>query len=1371
MPLLAKIINPYLWTGVVEDPNPKRNRVYVNNLAYDKDTLEPIAIAELGGVQGFYFQPTTESMGVSDGIDWSDWPVILTTDKCGISWSDSRQTWPARIGSWDPWLLFLNYNDVKSKAFYNPLSEHTSIYWPRDLTANNMRQDVWAGRDLAWTTSYRTTTQNNYVIPAILREDNQWLALDQNYLGTTIVWLALNGSEPVITQQITYNDNIQHFVLGNDNLGRSWFVEVHGNTHAYSFKIIGMTNSADNVQIPSTILSGITGGYTGVINQFPSNFIPNNTDRKVFYSSHYNSTATTLEPRRFVWDKAAGTIDVSVCTLTYPNVGDTYGTYAQVCTSNNFNTAGVNSWFIKPHVFTKNNRNFITFCTVEKSHAYYRSERWAANTKQRAWLTYEISPTNDNTLIYHSSITWPYVDNMARMFLPINPDGNKMLVFQTGRYVELIFNPIQGWYINKTISLDVRGYGIDSTGRVYLATRSGAVPNTAGGTANGTVMDGYNSIYTHDSSLPLNVSIRFSSPSGYEYNGTPINTDCIVKTSDSSPLRIQGDTHTSNFSPFASGGYSVRTSFAAATAGRISGYNSEDFDFGTNNFCIEFWMFNNIAFSSQTNLCGIVGHKFGDAYFGWQILRNGDSKMCLRLSYGTPGVATSTFDFKSVSDIPQDNLWHHWALVRHNNSVKWYLDGVLNSSTPSTHDIFDNYAQLWIGWSQTSGAYYSGWISNLRIVKGNPVYVDNFTVPTSPLTVTQSAGTNILAIATGECKLLTCNAPDIVNSAALTNNRLKLKINGTSATFADGSTSKNVNTINGEVTVPIIITGNSYTSIDCYGILPITWETTAGNLTNAAKNEAYSYQLVVAGSDGATYSIVSGSLPTGLTINSSTGLISGTPTVNSPTTFSFTVRVVNSTEIIERDFNIYCSLERPTITSLTYPQEASNIYVANTTGGETITVTGTNFRTGAIVNINGAPQTTTFISATQLTFVTPANLSSNTYSLTVYNADNVTSTGYNIPFSIVPSFTTSQTLAPILENISSEISIVYNSDSQITWTVVTSNLPGTLAFNTSTSKITGNPGVIPTNTANYNITLRITDQQNQIVERTFTLPIYKAGAAGQQSWTIPGTYSWVCPANVTSICAVAVGAGASGGTNTGGGGGGLGWKNSIAVTPGQTYAVVVGAGGTGGSSGGNSYFNTIQTIAGYGGTGGNTTGVGGAFTGDGGGNGGNGGSGEGAGGGGAAGYTGNGGYGGAGGYVSNTITQSGGTATGGGGGGGSGAFNAYNATTGRSSGGGGGGVGLLGQTSNGIGAVSVYETQWGGVGHGGGGGSSGANGGEGSGNFAWQDQDPGGYGGAYGGGAGKPSNSAVSNGAGGAVRIIWGPNRSFPNTNTSDQSV
>lgn len=192
------------------------------------------------------------------------------------------------------------------------------------------------------------------------------------------------------------------------------------------------------------------------------------------------------------------------------------------------------------------------------------------------------------------------------------------------------------------------------------------------------------------------------------------------------------------------------------------------------------------------------------------------------------------------------------------------------------------------------------------------------------------------------------------------------------------------------------------------------------------------------------------------------------------------------------------------------------------------------------------------------------------------------------------------------------------------------------------------------------------------------------------------------------------------------------WKVPFGV---QEVSVVVVGGQT---ASGTSHFNN-QVIA----TGGNLAGVGGTYSGaDGGANGGSGGSSyqnKGGGGGGAAGYLSNGGNGG------NASTAGGYT----------------------SSGGYGGGVGLFGGSAGGTGGQAGSASDGnngtpgsGGVGQSYGGGGGGAAGGGGNGGD--------GYGG---GGLGWKNNIKVRSGqliqigvggTNGAVRVIWGPGRSFP---------
>jgi len=79
------------------------------------------------------------------------------------------------------------------------------------------------------------------------------------------------------------------------------------------------------------------------------------------------------------------------------------------------------------------------------------------------------------------------------------------------------------------------------------------------------------------------------------------------------------------------------------------------------------------------------------------------------------------------------------------------------------------------------------------------------------------------------------------------------------------------------------------------GVVPV-WQTSA-TLSNFIKTQSYSATVSATDADGGssiTYSVVSGSLPTGISFNTSTGIISGTPTNNSGNPYSYTIRATDS---------------------------------------------------------------------------------------------------------------------------------------------------------------------------------------------------------------------------------------------------------------------------------------------------------------------------------------------------------------------------------------------------------------------------------------------------------------------------------------------
>lgn len=292
---------------------------------------------------------------------------------------------------------------------------------------------------------------------------------------------------------------------------------------------------------------------------------------------------------------------------------------------------------------------------------------------------------------------------------------------------------------------------------------------------------------------------------------------------------------------------------------------------------------------------------------------------------------------------------------------------------------------------------------------------------------------------------------------------------------------------------------------------------------------------------------------------------------------------------------------------------------------------------------------------------------------------------------------------------------------------------------------------------------------------------------GQEEFTSPGTYTWVCPQGVTAVSVVCIGGGGGGdagsdlvGVGGGGGGGGLAFRNNITVIPGQSYTVVVGAGGFGqitvnkvttqestdGES--SSAFSCIATGGAKGARTAATVIIGSTADGDGGGRSGvfSGGASGGAGGsvdtsalgfrapggGGAAGYTGPGGAGARGQRASGTPASSAGfSGTAGTGGGAGGGGSGFRSDTVRDAlGGNGGGVGIYGAGANGAGGTGGSSTV------------AATDGGDGSGGSF-------GYYGSGGSGGVGGDNRTAQDGKNGAVRIIWpGQIRAFPQTATEN---
>lgn len=181
--------------------------------------------------------------------------------------------------------------------------------------------------------------------------------------------------------------------------------------------------------------------------------------------------------------------------------------------------------------------------------------------------------------------------------------------------------------------------------------------------------------------------------------------------------------------------------------------NTSAFNFGTADFTIEFW------WRPTVNRKSDVLDFFDDTAAPISRLFIGTNFTTDNLEFYTDYVVNSgVAKITGPATSTLLNTWNHIAVTRQSGSMKMWLNGTQTGSTYSASVINFGSATggmaLYVMRDPLSGIDGSGNLSNIRVVKGTPVYTGTFTPPTSPLTATQSSGTNISAITAGQTQLL-----------------------------------------------------------------------------------------------------------------------------------------------------------------------------------------------------------------------------------------------------------------------------------------------------------------------------------------------------------------------------------------------------------------------------------------------------------------------------------------------------------------------------------------------------------------------------------------------------------------------------------------
>ena len=112
-----------------------------------------------------------------------------------------------------------------------------------------------------------------------------------------------------------------------------------------------------------------------------------------------------------------------------------------------------------------------------------------------------------------------------------------------------------------------------------------------------------------------------------------------------------------------------------------------------------------------------------------------------------------------------NNVWYHVAWTRVSGQVRLYLNGTLEASINNGTNMTDNYAKIGRRITNTDG--FTGYITNVRMVKGTAVYTSNFTPPTAPLTAI--SGTQLLTLQSSSLVDNSSNNFSLTNSGTTIN--------------------------------------------------------------------------------------------------------------------------------------------------------------------------------------------------------------------------------------------------------------------------------------------------------------------------------------------------------------------------------------------------------------------------------------------------------------------------------------------------------------------------------------------------------------------------------------------------------------------------
>ena len=261
--------------------------------------------------------------------------------------------------------------------------------------------------------------------------------------------------------------------------------------------------------------------------------------------------------------------------------------------------------------------------------------------------------------------------------------------------------------------------------------------------------------------------------------------------------------------------------------------------------------------------------------------------------------------------------------------------------------------------------------------------------------------------------------------------------------------------------------------------------TTSSPLPQGTVGVNYSQTVAATGGSGTyTWSVSVGSLPAGLTLNATTGLISGQPTT--AIAANFTIQATDTNQA--RGSKQFALTINPAIvitTSSPLPKGTVGVIYS-----QTVAATGGSGTYTWAVSVGSLPGGLTLNATTGLISGQPTAAGTPSFTIQVTDSNQATAAkAFSVTIDAAPTITTPSPLPAGQVGIDySETLTATGGSGQYTWSVSAGSLPAGLSLNSGTGLIGG----LPTTAATFNFTIQVTDSNQATASQAFVLTINPA---------------------------------------------------------------------------------------------------------------------------------------------------------------------------------------------------------------------------------------------------------------------------------------